>query len=99
VSTLLTEVGTVAHEARRLDRLFPGWFKAIKTDKLDMMDGCMCVLGQGVPGDLYVPKSDAVKADARAAGERTDFVITNYVLQERVPEWTNEIEVRRRGFS
>ena len=97
------EVGTVAYEARRLDRLFPGWYEGIDVDELRMMDGHKCVLGQGVcnydfeagPFLDYGRASDVVERDAGRLGQRRADVLVNYLMQYTVPEWTREIERRR----
>jgi len=45
--TVEPEEGTIAYEALRLDRLFPGWADRINTRMLTMCSPEHCILGQG----------------------------------------------------
>ena len=42
------EPGTIAYEATRMDRLFPGWWQNIDTFTLNLYSVFDCVLGQGM---------------------------------------------------
>lgn len=50
MTELLTPLGNATDRAKAgaemLDRRLPGWDKRINTDRLDIADGSMCVLGQ-----------------------------------------------------
>lgn len=98
-------VGTVAYEAQRLDRLFPGWWETIDEDTLVMSDGQKCVIGQGVCGNPkfgfghghYGFAMDVVRADAEGLGQSPGLdVYPSYLYRHKVPEWKAEIKNRRR---
>jgi hypothetical protein len=55
--------GTVAFEAARLDRLFPGWYTHIDTRTLDLFKADRCVLGQGCPDLGYMDARHTVMRD------------------------------------
>lgn len=89
-------VGTVAYEAERLDRLFPGWYLHIDTSTLKMADAELCILGQGVPGVYYFVSSAVVWRDAGYhAYDAPTSLVEKYVWDRHIPEWTAEIERRR----
>jgi hypothetical protein len=84
---------SVSPEARRLDRLFPGWHDKIDLDVFKMSSCHHCVLGQlGGGEDGYSGILDMVNYDAVATGTPRVFGAFGSRLDH---EWRQEILARR----
>lgn len=84
----------VAREARRLDRLFPGWAERIDLGFFHLADPFRCVLGQGVPQMPYDEAINIVNTEREAEGLEVRNGV--YAMHTRWgDEWIAEIKARR----
>lgn len=99
--------GTIAYEALRLDRLFPGWANHVDLNTLDMPSPTHCVLGQGayytystffglIKSTKKLCWGDALDVVEDDAYRRSEMVASGaYASRFRAAEWVTEIEKRR----
>lgn len=85
------EVGTVAYEAARLDRLYPGWADRVDPNTLHMPSCELCILGQ-VYGD-FENGYPIVKADR--ARLRESHLAGAGLYASHQQDWIDEIWRRR----
>lgn len=94
--------GTVAYEAQRLDRLWPGWWRSVNTATLDISSLNRCVLAQAT-GSFKIAFA-IVQQDICEQGDRLEFMrhyLSNACYRDKVlpsgtlDDWIAEVDTRK----